>query len=303
MAKVAPADARGKSCFVDSPSGRRIEYRISGRCGPDDPVLLVIPGMVPAGFGPAVTALRLTRASVKGEVKKTEQVIDEQPWKIVTLARPGYDGSSLNKSYKLMTYDDQCIDIFAVMDHVGAAKFAISASSSGGPYALSVAYKQPERVSAIQLDCCDANYGPGYPKGKKMNEPIADGADVTYLDGNARPGGLTWWCCCMNPCCCCCQCCYKGFFMDLYIETGPVPYKLEDINCPVQIISGAKDDSVDPNCSKFHASKLPNAKMEVIEGMGHCQIPGEVWEQKLNELRALAMGESKEAAPQQAQMS
>jgi len=257
--------------------------------------------MVPAGFGPAVTSLRLTRKAVKGEPKgKKLEVFDQLPFKIVGLARPGYDGSTLNKGYKEMTYDDQCIDIFAVMDHVGATKFAIAANSSGGTVALSVAHKQPERVTAIQLNCCDANYGPGFPKGKKMNEAIADGAPITYVDGNARPGGMTWMCCCMNPCCCCCACCYKGFFMDSYIETGPVPYRLEDITCPVQIIAGAADDQVDPNSSRFHASKLPNRTFEVIEGMGHCQIPGELWEQKMKELHAFATGE---AAPPQEKMT
>merc|ERR1712217_131956 len=164
-----------------------------------------------------------------------------------------------------MTYEDQCTDIMAVMDKVGAKQFCITATSSGGPVALTVAHANPDRVTAIQLNCCDANYGPGYPKGKKMNEPIKDGNDITYVDGNARPGGALWCCCCRNPVCCCCACCcYKGFYMDSYIETRPVPYKLEDIRCPVQIISGTKDDSVDPNASKFNASKLPNSKLDCV---------------------------------------
>jgi len=303
MAKIAPAESekvKGTSYFAQSPSGRKIEYRLAGRCGKEDIVLLVVHGMVPKGFGAAHSSLKLMRDKVKGEPKtKTDEVIDQLPFKIVGVSRPGYDASTLNKSYKEMTYQDQCTDIIAVMDDVGAAKFAISASSSGGTVALTVAHAHPDRVMAVMLDCCDANYGPGFPKGKKMNEANADGT-ITYVDGNFRPGGATWWLCCMNPCCCCCACCPSGFMMDLFIEIGPIPYKLEEIKCPVQIIGGTADDSVDPNTSRFHASKLPNAKLEMIEGMGHCQIPGEVFEQKFEELRKLCL---EDAAPTQSEMS
>mmetsp|Transcript_139629 Transcript_139629/g.389467 ORF Transcript_139629/g.389467 Transcript_139629/m.389467 type:complete len:307 (+) Transcript_139629:109-1029(+) len=306
MARISPegpdGKVKGQAYFVDSPSGRKIEYRLLGRCGADDPVLLVLHGMVPAGFGPATTALRLTRKNVKGDPKgKTEQVIDQLPFKIVGLARPGYDGSTLNKSFKDMTYEDQCTDIIAVMDDVGATQFAITANSSGGMSALTVAYKHPDRVIAMQLNCCDANYGPGFPKGKKLNEEIAEGAPITYVDGGTRPGSCMWICCCLNPCCCCCACCYKGFFMDSYIETGPAPYRLEDIKCPVAIIAGKADDQVDTNTSRFHASKLPNATLEVIDGMGHCEIPGELFERKMSELHALATGT--QVTPLQSHMS
>mmetsp|Transcript_89516 Transcript_89516/g.164253 ORF Transcript_89516/g.164253 Transcript_89516/m.164253 type:complete len:303 (-) Transcript_89516:90-998(-) len=300
MSKVSPDAAGGdvvkkQQLSVKSPSGRQIEYQMFGRCGAEDPWLLVAHGQCPKIMYPASQALRLTRKDTKIDA------VDTAPFKIIGVARPGYDGSTLNKPYKDMTYDDQCIDMLAVMDHVKAPKFAIACSSSGGIVALCIASKHPDRVTAIQLDCCDASYADGYPKGKKMNEPIKDGEPVTYVDGSSRPGSCMYCCCCNNPCCCFCKCLIPpGFLMDLHIETGPVPYKLEDIKCPVQIISGPKDDQVDPNCSKFHASKLPNAKMHVIDGMGHCQMPNKVWDEKMKELHTLATGSA--AAPAQVKM-
>ena len=60
--------------------------------------------------------------------------------------------------------------------------------------------------------------------------------------------------------------------MDDAVEIKPVSYRLEDIKTPVQIISGGKDDQVDPNTSKFHHSKLPNSTLDIEEDMGHCQV-------------------------------
>lgn len=75
--------------------------------------------------------------------------------------------------------------------------------------------------------------------------------------------------------------------MEMNRETLPVSYILEDIKCPVHIISGTADDSVDPNCSKFHHSKLPNSTLDVVEGMGHCQIPAHLFEEKMAVLHKL----------------
>eukprot|EP00930_Biecheleria_cincta_P026394 TRINITY_DN18609_c0_g1_i2.p1 TRINITY_DN18609_c0_g1~~TRINITY_DN18609_c0_g1_i2.p1 ORF type:complete len:321 (+),score=49.46 TRINITY_DN18609_c0_g1_i2:54-965(+) len=283
--EAEPGIEKGKILSVTSPSGRVIEYQFAGRCAPDDPWLLALHGQVPKIMYPASAGIRLARKDTK--LSGT----DALPFKIVGVARPGYDGSTLNKSYKEMAYEDQVVDILAVMDRVGAGKFAMAATSSGGTVALSVAHKVPDRVTAIQLDCCDASYAPGFPKGKKMNEPLEDGAPITYVDGASRPGSCMFNCCCNNPCCCFCVCLIpKGFLMDLYIETGPVPYKLEDIKCPVQIISGTADDQVDPNCSKFHASKLPNATLDVVRGMGHCQMENSDFDEKMHDLHELVTG-------------
>lgn len=210
---AAAAEKKG-SLFFDSPTGRKIEYRISGRAEPDDPLLLVLHGMVPKGFGPACASLRLTRKGSKSDVAAA---IGALPFTIVTPARPGYDRSTGgSKPLRQLTYEDCCEDYLALMDKVcfdlgrgpNRFQFAVSANSSGGLHALTLAYTAPNRVLGLQLNGCDALYAPGYPKAAKMNStptttqktrklaptdssseetpPPQD--EVLYKDGGIRPG-------------------------------------------------------------------------------------------------------------------
>ena len=161
------------------------------------------------------------------------------------------------------------------MDSLGAETFAVTGTSSGGMHALTLAGKYPDRVTALQLICCDANYAPGFPiaESGEFNSAVGTDGSVKYVDGSTtRPGGCMYMCCCYNPLCCFCACCPNGNLMDDAVEVKPVSYRLEDIKTPVQIIVGAKDDQVDPNTSKFHHSKLPNSTLDIEEEMGHCQV-------------------------------
>ena len=105
----------------------------------------------------------------------------------------------------------------------------------------------------------------------------------------------------MNPVCLCCKCCPAGMReMDMHIETRALEYDFYPaIKCPVQIFHGAKDDQVDPNCSKFHSFELTQAeevKFELVEGMGHCQMSAEVFERKMTEFAEMVRN-SKVAGP------
>mmetsp|Transcript_25693 Transcript_25693/g.58426 ORF Transcript_25693/g.58426 Transcript_25693/m.58426 type:complete len:307 (-) Transcript_25693:80-1000(-) len=290
---------------VASPSGRKISYRLAGRCGPEDPTVLFVHGMAMAGMGATWAVFAKQAVIEKGKPKKKpEEMLDELPWTIVVADRGGYQKSTLNKKAADWTLDDSVIDYVAVLDDLKVEKVALQAGSTGGAHALHLAYKHPERVSAIFLNCCDANYAPGFPKGKKSNEDISKGEPVTYTDGSAmmRPGaGCTRCFLCYNPCCCCCCCCPKGLHADISLEIKPQPYKYEDIRCPVIVVGGLKDDTVDPNCSRYHASQLPNASLEMVDGMGHCLMPAELFKLKMSQLHNHATGTS--VAPGQAVMS
>lgn len=76
------------------------------------------------------------------------------------------------------------------MDSLGAKTFAATATSSGGLHALTLAAKYPDRVTALQMICCDASYAPGFPIAESGEFNSAEGADglVKYVDGGTRPG-------------------------------------------------------------------------------------------------------------------
>lgn len=305
MAKVADASTkhnRNTDLFVDSPSGRKIQYRLVGRCGDDDPVAVFFNGICPLGMPPSWQIFANGRVVPKGQPKvKPQDYCDCLPWTIVVPERGGYGKSTLNKATKDWTYDDAVTDTIAVMNAVcgSSGKFASISGSSGCMNSLHLAYSHPERCVALFLNSADANYGPGFPKGKKHNEAHADGAPITYVDGSAplRPGSCMNYCCCYNPCCCCCCCCPKGMSSDLGVEVKLQPYKYADIKCPTFLVSGTKDDTVDPNCARYMASQLPNATLQIVEGMGHGTMPADVWDEKMAALHDIMTG--KATAPKQ----
>jgi len=305
VSPTCPSRVPGREYSVASSSGRRIYYTFAGRCDPNDPVLLFCHGMAMAGIMPATWKVFAKQRQCKNDEKKKtpEEICNSLPWTIVVPDRGGYGKSTLNKSYKEWTYADATVDYIAVLDDVHATKFAVCGPSSGGNYALDLACTHPDRVSAVLLNCADATYGPGFPKGTSRNQEIPAGGEVTYIDGSAmlRPGTCSRHCCCSNPCCCCCCCCPSGLHSDTYVEVKEAPFQYSAIKCPVIIVQGTKDDTCDPNCSKYHASRLPNAKLAMVDGMGHCEMPSDVFDAKMIELHGFATGQ--EPVPVQAWMS
>ena len=58
---------------VDCPSGRKLEYRLLGRCDENDPFVLSLHGKIPAGMGmlPATDAMRLCNTNTDVNVLQT----------------------------------------------------------------------------------------------------------------------------------------------------------------------------------------------------------------------------------------
>jgi pimeloyl-ACP methyl ester carboxylesterase len=289
MAKVAFDTQKYAVQFADSPSGRKIQYTIVGACGPEDPVLLFCPGNAFPGMPATWQVFAAQNDDTKWKDDKCKELVEAMAWTIVIVERAGYQKSSLNKKVEDWTLDDAAVDYIAVMDALKLDKFAILGASSGGCNALHVAYKYPDRVSAILLNCANANFGPGFPKGKKANEKLPDGAPITYVNPAASMISCAK-CCRWNPCCCCCCCCPNGLWADMYVDIKPQPFKYEDIKCPVLVVGGMADTAVESNQVRYHASKLPNSKLLLVDGMKHVTFPGKVWTEKMAELREHALG-------------
>src|SRR5579862_8716897 len=65
---------------------------------------------------------------------------------VVTFDRPGYGQSSVHPDRTVLTAAD---DALAVADELGWDTFAVLGVSGGGPHALGVAHRAPERVRAV----------------------------------------------------------------------------------------------------------------------------------------------------------
>jgi pimeloyl-ACP methyl ester carboxylesterase len=64
--------------------------------------------------------------------------------RVITYDRPGYGGSDRHKGRRVV----DCVgDVAAIADALGIDRFAITGGSGGGPHALAVAARLPERVT------------------------------------------------------------------------------------------------------------------------------------------------------------
>ena len=74
-----------------------------------------------------------------------ESILKDLNVRYIAVDRPGYGLSEYQANRKLLDWPD---DIGQLADHLGIEKFYILGVSAGGPYALSCAYKIPERIIA-----------------------------------------------------------------------------------------------------------------------------------------------------------
>jgi len=129
------------------PDGRTLEYVEAG--APDGPVLVAHHGTPGSGL--------LHRA----EVESAERL----GARLVAYSRPGYAGSSPQPGRSVA---DAAADAAALLDGLGADRFATYGVSGGGPHALACAALLPERCAAAATV---AGVGP------------ADGPGLDFLDG------------------------------------------------------------------------------------------------------------------------
>lgn len=299
MAKVAPLPERRILQSFTAPSGRVLEYAFDGRCAVGDPVLFHFHalGMNGMGMGPPFLSYKMYR---KPPLPVTEWAL--LPFRIVAINRAGYGKSTMgNVKLSDWTYDHFAVDVAALADHLNAPKFAVFGGSSGGPHVIAAAALLKGRVTAALSLSGDANYAPGFPKGKKANEAIADGAPFTYTDGSAlcHYGGMCGEgsVCCG---CCCALCCPVGTKADLRVEVKPLSFPLADIpdTTAVFLVQGDKDDTTDPNCARFQKAQISHAELTMLPGAGHVQLPPAAFDEVIKKLHAAALkGHIESSAP------
>ncbi len=142
---------RGKSTIVASPYGD-IEYTEGG----SGPAVLVIHGSG-GGFD-------------QGELIVQALLGDRVHW--IAPSRFGYLGSTYRDG---ATFDDQA-DAFAfLLDHLGVDRAAVVALSHGGPSALLVAVRHPDRVSSLAL----------------ISAGVASSEDAAQAQANQQGNALT----------------------------------------------------------------------------------------------------------------
>jgi len=245
--------------------------------------------------------------------------VREAGLRIVTYDRPGYGRSTRHRGRTIV---DCVADVEAIADEVGIERFAVRGGSGGGPHALAVGARLPERVTGVQ---CDVGVAPFDAEGldwmagmdpvnveeiewalegedklaaeierevrqileRVEEDPAAIVADVDLSDADravlADPGLREM---------------LKistresfahgvwGWVDDDFTVINPWGFDVAELRVPVQIRYGATDVLVPASHGEWLAAHVPNASVVVDESGGHMSTP----DQHLERLKALAVG-------------
>ena len=82
------------------------------------------------------------------EIVTVQSVAERLGMRLIGLDRPGIGGSDERRSYRLLDWPD---DVVEVADQLGIDHFAVEGLSGGAPFALVCAYKIPHRLTACGL--------------------------------------------------------------------------------------------------------------------------------------------------------
>jgi pimeloyl-ACP methyl ester carboxylesterase len=213
--------------------------------------------------------------------------------RVIAVDRPGIGLSDYCNDRKLLDYPD---DIIRIADTLNINSFSVAGFSGGGPYALSVAFKIPDRVQSVAFI---SGMGPmDFRECKKDNAMLIPRQAVAirklvgmFLQRTAakKPATLSALMKIVLP---------KpdlrilsspklqlffienfkqnarGFLKDADIYRQPWEFSLADIRPRVALWHGSKDRNVSRKSAERIARELPNCKTNFLAGEGHFSLIG-----------------------------
>ncbi|MFC0252051.1 alpha/beta fold hydrolase [Massilia consociata] len=211
-------------------------------------------------------------------------------------------GWPLRAAYRL---DDMAEDAIGVLSALGVARAHVVGVSMGGMIAQILAARYPQRIlsltSIMSSTCRRGLPGPTKEVRKMLSSRPGDAADIeSIIDQGVKimraigspayptpekllrkrvarsvrrsycPGGVARQ-------------------MMAIAASGDRCAQLATITAPALVIHGAADPLVPPACGEDTASRIPGARLEIIEGMGH-DLPPQLAERLLALIDAHARG-------------
>jgi pimeloyl-ACP methyl ester carboxylesterase len=220
--------------------------------------------------------------------------------RLIAPDRPGYGRSDFVEG--VTTLANWPHDVAALADSLGLERFAVFAPSGGGPFALSCAWKIPERLTAVGIF---AGVGPLLPE---TDTNLAAPVRAMWTMAPRLPGlfkrqmSVIAWLARKCP----------GLYVKMILKEfgtvdrrlyerldiaalirpdreegyrqggvgswydamipGAWPIPLHEIKAKVYLWQGEEDISVPPSMARYMAEKIPGCEAEFIEGAGHFWI-------------------------------
>lgn len=215
--------------------------------------------------------------------------------RVISFDRPGLGQSDAKPGRSLLDIAD---DMLALLDHLGLDKVHVAAPSGGGPSALALAYRAPERIRAVALiGAAGPLDGRGALAGIALERRVGFwlarhaprifrwtlarrvGSDVgaffaRYTKHNpavdqailARPEiremFLASYAESLRPG-------IDAFAWEIQLAARPWGFSLSDIRVPVSVWHGGLDNSVPPVMGKRIAAAIPGAELHLLPDESH----------------------------------
>ena len=208
--------------------------------------------------------------------------------------------------YKLI---DMAKDTVGLMDALGIASAHLVGASMGGMIAQEVALSFPERVRSLTSIMSTTGNPRIPPPTREMaallmappprtkEEYLARFARTwkmlragSFPEDEARDPVLAERCFARGL-----NAAGVGRQLRAILASGSRKARLHAVNAPTLVIHGAKDPLVHPAGGRDTAASIPDAKLMMIDGMGHA-LPIRMWPQIIDAIAAHAHGASAEAA-------
>jgi pimeloyl-ACP methyl ester carboxylesterase len=186
---------------------------------------------------------------------------------------------------------DMAADAVGVLDHVGTDKAHIFGVSMGGMIVQTLAIEHADRVATLtSVMSTTGDLDVGNPTGEAMallmsaparsREELQDaavygstvcGSPGLYDEDELRATAGQAWDRGYNP---------EGTARQLaaIVASGSRSAALADVDLPALVVHGAADTLIHPSGGERTAEVIPDAKLVVIDGMGH-DLPRPLWPQ------------------------
>lgn len=193
-------------------------------------------------------------------------------FRVLTYDHPGHGRSSLPD--QPATVGILAAGVLGLLDELGLERVSFCGVSLGGMVGMALAHQAPERVDRVVLSCTSAYIGP--PEGWH------DRARVVRADGmNAIADAVVarWF----TPELAQHDPETVARFRAMLVATPPEGYarcceaiagwdareRLADIAAPVLVVAGAEDPATPLEHAELIASRIPGARLRVLEGAAH----------------------------------
>jgi pimeloyl-ACP methyl ester carboxylesterase len=208
--------------------------------------------------GPVVVLLHHGLGSARAWKAQTP-ALAAAGYRVIAYDRWGYGDSGTRPEPGMPLFEDDMLDLDALLDELGAQPVSLVGHSDGGTLALYYASQQPLRVARLVVVAAHIYIEPKMDTGIRGVRQVFD-TDARFREGLQRVHGekaesvFRHW--------------FEGWVKpeNLSWDMRPV---LGQIACPTLVVQGVEDEHATPQHARDTAKAIPHANLWLLENAGH----------------------------------